>query len=217
METRWRRRTDPTRPRARCSNDFDIIMRFWDCPKLTVAAVHRYCLGSAMELALACDLTISRRTTASSARPEVRFGSGIVAMLAAVARRPEAREVSCCSRGDDKRDRARRRCDMGLVNRGRARRRRCRAALALRASASLRNDCARGLSSRSRRSTAASTSPACARRCGTRSNSTCRSRRRETRRRSREFNAILQRDGAKAAIAWRSARAAQRHPRETER
>src|SRR5688500_16958099 len=39
--------------------DFEIIMRFWDCPKVTLAAVHGYCLGSAMELALARDLTVA--------------------------------------------------------------------------------------------------------------------------------------------------------------
>jgi len=61
-------------------NDFDLIMRFWDSPKPTIAAVHTYCLGGALELAVACDITIA----ASGCRlgePEVKFGSGIVAML----------------------------------------------------------------------------------------------------------------------------------------
>jgi len=31
--------------RRELTRDFDIIMRFWDCPKPTVAAVHAYCLG----------------------------------------------------------------------------------------------------------------------------------------------------------------------------
>lgn len=60
--------------------DFDLIMRFWDSPKPTIAAVHKYCLGGAMELALACDLTVA----ASGCRfgePEAKFGSGIVALL----------------------------------------------------------------------------------------------------------------------------------------
>ena len=60
--------------------DFDLIMRFWDSPKPTVAAVHGYCLGGAMELALACDVTIAARGCRLG-EPEVRFGSGIVAML----------------------------------------------------------------------------------------------------------------------------------------
>ena len=72
---------DPEAVRRALRNDFDIIMRFWDSPKPTLAAVHGYCLGSAMELALACDLTISSEECLFGA-PEVRFGSGIVAMLA---------------------------------------------------------------------------------------------------------------------------------------
>jgi len=61
-------------------HDFELIMRFWHSPKPTIAAVHTYCFGGAMELAIACDLTIA----ASGCRfgePEVQFGSGPVAML----------------------------------------------------------------------------------------------------------------------------------------
>ncbi|MDP6120096.1 MAG: enoyl-CoA hydratase/isomerase family protein [Rhodospirillales bacterium] len=60
--------------------DFDFIMRFWDCPKPTVAAVHGYCLAGAFELALACDVTVAAEGTRFG-EPEVRFGAGIVAML----------------------------------------------------------------------------------------------------------------------------------------
>ena len=66
--------------KAELHHDFDLIMRFWDSPKPTVSAVHTYCLGGAMELAIACDITIA----ASGCRfgePEVKFGSGAVAML----------------------------------------------------------------------------------------------------------------------------------------
>jgi enoyl-CoA hydratase len=80
METGDEGRPDPLAVRRALENDFRIIMRFWDCPKVTIAAVHRYCLGSAMELALACDLTIAADDCVFGA-PEVRFGSGIVAML----------------------------------------------------------------------------------------------------------------------------------------
>ena len=59
---------------------FDIIMRFWDSPKPTIAAVHKYCLGSAMEMAVACDITIAAEGCRFGA-PEVRFGSGIVALV----------------------------------------------------------------------------------------------------------------------------------------
>lgn len=61
-------------------DDFDLIMRFWDSPKPTIAAVHGYCLGGALELAIACDLTIAARGCRLG-EPEVKFGSGIVALL----------------------------------------------------------------------------------------------------------------------------------------
>jgi enoyl-CoA hydratase len=61
-------------------NDFDLIMRFWDSPKPTIAAVHTYCLGGALEIAIACDLTIAA-TGCRFGEPEVKFGSGIVALL----------------------------------------------------------------------------------------------------------------------------------------
>ena len=69
-----------TQIRTALHEDFRIIMRFWDCPKPTLAAVHGYCLGSAMELAVACDLTFAADDCLFGA-PEVRFGSGIVALL----------------------------------------------------------------------------------------------------------------------------------------
>ncbi|MGI9284730.1 MAG: enoyl-CoA hydratase/isomerase family protein [Pseudomonadales bacterium] len=72
--------TDSVYWRKELRADFDIIMRFWDFPKPTVAAVHKYCLGGAMEMALACDLTIANDGCRFGA-PEVKFGSGIVAMI----------------------------------------------------------------------------------------------------------------------------------------
>jgi enoyl-CoA hydratase len=60
--------------------DFDLIMRFWDSPKPTIAAVHTYCLGGALEIAIACDLTLAA-TGCRFGEPEVKFGSGIVALL----------------------------------------------------------------------------------------------------------------------------------------
>jgi len=66
--------------RKELRRDFDIIMRFWDCPKPTIAAVHTYCLGSAMEMAVACDITIATEDCRFGA-PEVKFGSGIVALI----------------------------------------------------------------------------------------------------------------------------------------
>jgi len=66
--------------RKELTRDFDIIMRFWDCPKPTIAAVHCYCLASAMEMAVACDITIAARECRFGA-PEVIFGSGIIALI----------------------------------------------------------------------------------------------------------------------------------------
>lgn len=66
--------------RRELRHDFDLIMRFWDTPKITIAAVHGYCLGSAMEIALACDLTVASEDCRFGA-PEVQFGSGMVALL----------------------------------------------------------------------------------------------------------------------------------------
>ena len=59
---------------------FDIIMRFWDCHKPTISVVHGYCLGSAMEMAVTCDITLAAEGCRFGA-PEVKFGSGIVVLI----------------------------------------------------------------------------------------------------------------------------------------
>jgi enoyl-CoA hydratase len=71
---------DAVAMRAELRSDFDAIMRFWDFPKPTIAAVHGYCLGRAMEMAVACDVTVAAEGCRFGA-PEVRFGSGIVALI----------------------------------------------------------------------------------------------------------------------------------------
>jgi len=70
----------PEAIRHELTADFDVIMRFWHSPKPTIAAVHGYCLGSAMEMAVACDITLAAGDCRFGA-PEVKFGSGIVALL----------------------------------------------------------------------------------------------------------------------------------------
>lgn len=60
--------------------DFDLIMRFWDCPKPVIAAVHGYCLGSSLEISAVCDITVASDDCLFGA-PEVRFGSGIVCLV----------------------------------------------------------------------------------------------------------------------------------------
>jgi enoyl-CoA hydratase len=49
-------------------------------PQPTIAAVHGYCIGGAFELSLACDVTVAAQSTKFGA-PEVKFGSGAVALL----------------------------------------------------------------------------------------------------------------------------------------
>jgi len=100
--------------RRELRNDFDIIMRFWDSPKVTIAAVHGYCLGSAMEIALACDMTIASEDCRFGA-PEVQFGSGIVALLLPWFCGPK-RAKELLLTGTDKVT-AKQAADWGLVNR----------------------------------------------------------------------------------------------------
>lgn len=66
--------------REELTRDFNVIMRFWDCSKPTVAAVHGYCLGSSMEISAVCDITVAAEDCRFGA-PEVRYGSGIVCLV----------------------------------------------------------------------------------------------------------------------------------------
>lgn len=100
--------------RAELRRDFELIMRIWDCPKPTIAAVHGYCLGSAMEIALACDVTYAARECRFGA-PEVRFGSGIVCLLLPWIAGPKVAKEMLLA-GDDRID-AERALSLGLVNR----------------------------------------------------------------------------------------------------
>jgi enoyl-CoA hydratase len=193
---------DPEAVRRALRNDFDIILRFWDSPKPTLAAVHGYCLGSAMELALACDLTISSEECIFGA-PEVRFGSGIVAMLAPWLAGPKRAKYLLLS-GDDKVT-ARDAHDMGLVNRVVPTGEALPVALALAQRVAANDALAVKLTkqaiNRSLDIAGMRESLLAALEFNVQIETS------ETAE-SREFNAILKRDGAKAAIAWRSARAA---------
>lgn len=104
---------DPVRIRKTLEDDFEFILQFWDCPKPTVAAVHGYCLAGAFEIALACDVTIAGEGTFFG-EPEVRFGSGIVAMLLPWITGPkQAKEILLT--GADRLT-ARRMLEIGVVN-----------------------------------------------------------------------------------------------------
>jgi len=105
--------SDAAAVRKALTNDFNMIMRFWDCPKPTVAAVHGYCLGGALELALACDMTVASESCRLGA-PEAKFGSGIVALLLPWMTGPKlAKELLLT--GNDRLT-ARRAYEMGLIN-----------------------------------------------------------------------------------------------------
>jgi long-chain acyl-CoA synthetase len=60
--------------------DFSTTLRFWDCAKPTVAAIHGPCMAGAFEMALACDISVCSRD-ATFGEPELKFGAGIVTML----------------------------------------------------------------------------------------------------------------------------------------
>jgi enoyl-CoA hydratase len=94
--------------------DFDFIMQFWDCPKPTVAAAHGHCLAGAFELALACDVTVAAESTLFG-EPEVRFSSGIIAMLLPWVTGPKQAKELLLSGND--RIPAQRAYDFGLINR----------------------------------------------------------------------------------------------------
>ncbi|MEQ8895941.1 MAG: enoyl-CoA hydratase-related protein [Roseovarius sp.] len=94
--------------------DFDLIMRFWDSPKPTVAAVQGHCVGGGFELAMACDLTVATES-ALFGEPEVKFGSGVVAMLLPWLTGPKLAKEMLLT-GQDKMTSARA-LEVGLLNR----------------------------------------------------------------------------------------------------
>ncbi|MEZ5854433.1 MAG: enoyl-CoA hydratase/isomerase family protein [Hyphomicrobiaceae bacterium] len=108
-----REMTSVDQVRRQMERQFDFIMAFWDCPKPTIALVHGFCMAGAFEVALACDITIAAEGTRFG-EPEVRFGTGIVAMLLPWAVLPKhAKEMLLT--GNDKMDAVRAR-EIGIVN-----------------------------------------------------------------------------------------------------
>ncbi len=103
----------PTEWRALLEADFNFIMGFWHCPKPTIAAVHGYCIGGAFELSLACDVTVAAQSTKFGA-PEVKFGSGAVALLLPWVAGPKAAKELLLT-GDDQLS-ADRALTLGIVN-----------------------------------------------------------------------------------------------------
>ena len=94
--------------------DFRATMRFWHCPKPTIAAIHGACLAGAFELALACDIAVAAED-AFFGEPELKFGAGIVTMLLPWMVGPkQAKEIILLGRDDIDAVTALR---LGLVNR----------------------------------------------------------------------------------------------------
>jgi enoyl-CoA hydratase/carnithine racemase len=94
--------------------DFDTVVRFWRCPKPTIAAIRGACLAGACELALACDISIASED-AFFGEPELKFGAGIVVMILPWIVGPKvAKEIIMT--GEDRIDAARAR-EIGMVNR----------------------------------------------------------------------------------------------------
>jgi enoyl-CoA hydratase len=60
--------------------DVDLAMELFALPRPTIAAVRGWCLAGACELAMACDLIVAS-TDARFGEPEIRYGSGPVALI----------------------------------------------------------------------------------------------------------------------------------------
>jgi enoyl-CoA hydratase len=195
-------RPDPAQVRRALENDFRLIMRFWDSPKPTVAAVHGYCLGSSLELALACDVTVAAEDCRFG-EPEVKFGSGVVALLLPWLAGPKAAKYLLLT-GEDRVGAAEMQA-MGLVARvvpaaalldeaiALAKRIAANDAQAVRLTKQAINRSLDIGGMREALVAALETDVVIE------TNETAE---------SREFNEILKRDGARAAIAWRAGRSA---------
>jgi enoyl-CoA hydratase len=195
-------RPDPAQVRRTLENDFRLIMRFWDSPKPTVAAVHGYCLGSSLELALACDVTVAAEDCCFG-EPEVKFGSGVVALLLPWLAGPKAAKYLLLT-GDDRVSAAEMQA-MGLIARV------VPAAALLDESIALAGRIASNDAQAVRLTKQAinrsldiggmreALVAALETDVVIETNETAE---------SREFNEILKRDGARAAIAWRAGRSA---------
>jgi enoyl-CoA hydratase len=62
------------------AEDVAATLAIWRCPKPVIAQVHGYALAGGLELAMACDLIIAAED-AQLGEPEIRFGSAPVTLL----------------------------------------------------------------------------------------------------------------------------------------
>lgn len=102
------------RLRDELRRDFESVMQIWSLTKPVIAAIHGYCLGYAMEIAAACDLSIAAEGCRFGV-PEARFGSGVICLILPwIIGQKHARELLLV--GSDRVD-AKRAEAIGLVNR----------------------------------------------------------------------------------------------------
>jgi enoyl-CoA hydratase len=62
------------------AEDVSATLAIWRCPKPVIAQVHGYALAGGLELAMACDLIVATQD-AQLGEPEIRFGSAPVTLL----------------------------------------------------------------------------------------------------------------------------------------
>ena len=62
------------------AEDVAATLAIWRCPKPVIAQVHGYALAGGLELAMACDLIVAAED-AQLGEPEIRFGSAPVTLL----------------------------------------------------------------------------------------------------------------------------------------
>lgn len=199
------------RIRRELQRDFDVIMRFWDCPKPTVAAVHGYCLGSAMEMTAVCDVTVAADDCRFGA-PEVRYGNGIVCLILPwIVGLKNAKELLLSGSTDIDAPRA---LAIGLVNRvvrpGILQQAAREAALQIAANDTLALRLTKQAINRSLEVAGMRQALQEALEFDVRIETT------ETPE-SSAFNAIMEKEGLKAAIAWRAAQVAARNDNEEQR
>jgi enoyl-CoA hydratase len=71
---------DAWRWREVLAADVAATLEIWRCPKPIIAQVHGYALAGGLELAMACDLIVAAED-AQLGEPEIRFGSAPVTLL----------------------------------------------------------------------------------------------------------------------------------------